>query len=445
MRYRTALIAAKTLLGLLSPANALAQDAADAGGASAQQQPPAAAEVPAAPAAPPVSEAAATAAAPPASEAPPEEAATELPNETPVENALAPDSAVMFRSLGGYGELTLNVPEHAPAVADLRRFVLYVGHHFDESVRFYSEVEVEHAVASSSDRGAIEVLQAYVDFFVTRRLNLRVGLLLLPVGILNIYHEPSTYNGVERPEVDDFIIPDGWREAAISCFGELARGFRYQLALATGLDSNKFTAYGGLAESPQGASFAHADDLGVAGRIDWEPIHRTVLGAAGYAGTSANTVHAALDGRVPVALAEVDARTRIGGFTARTEAAVAFIGDAAELDRALSTGTPDQQAAIPVASRVQGAYLEVGYDLLHLLARRTEQQLTAFGRFDYVDTQARVPAGFVARPELRRYATTLGLTYKPIPFVALKLDYRRHEFAAGPGFNEALSAITWLF
>jgi hypothetical protein len=445
MRYRTALIAAKTLLGLLSPANALAQDAADAGPASAQSSPPAAAEAVAAPAAPPVTEVAPTAAAPPLSESPPEEAATELPNETPVENALAPDSAVMFRSLGGYGELTLNVPEHAPAVADLRRFVLYVGHHFSESLRFYGELEVEHAIASSTDKGAIEVLQAYVDFFFSRRLNLRVGLLLLPVGSLNIYHEPSTYNGVERPDVDDFIIPAEWREAAISCFGELARGIRYQVALATGLEASKLTAQGALAEAPQGASLANADDLGGAARIDWEPIHRTVLGASGYVGTSANTLRAAVGGRVPVEIAELDARTRIGGFSARAEAAVAFVGDAAALDRALAVGTPDQQAAIPVASRVQGAYLEVGYDLLHLLARGSEQQLTAFGRFDYVDTQARVPDGFVARPELRRYTTTLGLTYKPIPFVALKLDYRRHEFAAGSGFNEALSAITWLF
>jgi hypothetical protein len=211
------------------------------------------------------------------------------------------------------------------------------------------------------------------------------------------------------------------------------------------LNAGNFTAQGALAEAPQGASLANANDLGGAARIDWEPIHRTVLGASGYVGTSANTLRAAVGGPVLVEIAEVDARTRIGGFTARAEAAVAFIGDAAALDRALAVGTPDQQAAIPVASRVQGAYLEVGYDLLHLLARRSEQQLTAFGRFDYVDTQAKVPDGFVARPELRRYSTTLGLSYKPIPNLALKLDYRRHELGAGPGFNEALSAITWLF
>jgi len=29
--------------------------------------------------------------------------------------------------------------------------------------------------------------------------------------------------------------------------------------------------------------------------------------------------------------------------------------------------------------------------------------------------------------------------------VALKLDYGRHEFAAGPGFNELDAALTWMF
>jgi hypothetical protein len=435
MRDRIARVVIAALLGCLSPVNALAQDAVDAGGASATPapSPQTAPEFPVAPAQPPVSE------------SPPEVMTTELPNETPIESALSPESATMFRSVGGFGELTLNVPEHAPAVADLRRFVLYIGHHFTESLRFYGEIEVEHAIASSTDKGELEMLQAYVDAFFLRTFNLRVGLVLLPVGTLNIYHGPSTYNGVERPDVDDFIIPSEWSEAAISCFGELARGLRYQLAFATGLDANKFTAQGTLAEGPQNASLANASDVGVAGRIDWEPIEGTVVGAAGFTGTSANSLRAAIDGRVPVGVAEVDVRTRIGGFKARAEAAAVFIGDAAALDRALSVGTPDQRAAVPVASQAQGAYLEAGYDLLHLLARPSGQELTAFGRFDYVDTQASVPAGFVARPELRRYTVTLGLTYKPIPFIALKLDYRRHEFGAGSGFNEALSAITWLF
>src|SRR5205823_3467582 len=138
----------------------------------------------------------------PASAAPRDMPATSLPRETPVENPLGREPAVTGTAIGGYGELTLNAPARGPAIVDLRRFVLYVGHNFNERLRFYSEVEVEHAIASAEDRGEFEIEQAYLDGLFGRRLNLRAGLILMPVGIINIYHEPPTFNGVDRPDVD---------------------------------------------------------------------------------------------------------------------------------------------------------------------------------------------------------------------------------------------------
>ena len=127
-------------------------------------------------------------------------------------------------AVGGYGELTLNAPSNAPAVVDLRRFVLFVGHNFTDRIRFYSEVEVEHAVSSAEDAGEVEIEQAYLDGLLSRRLNLRAGLILMPVGIINVYHEPPTFNGVDRPEVDTLIIPSTWREPGFGIFGELTTG-----------------------------------------------------------------------------------------------------------------------------------------------------------------------------------------------------------------------------
>src|SRR5437660_232437 len=75
-------------------------------------------------------------------------------------------------AVGGYGELTLNAPAVGPATVDLRRFVLFVGHNFTDHIRFYSEVEVEHAVASSSDAGEVEIEQAYLDGLIKRGFNL---------------------------------------------------------------------------------------------------------------------------------------------------------------------------------------------------------------------------------------------------------------------------------
>jgi hypothetical protein len=79
------------------------------------------------------------------------------------------------------------------------------------------------------------------------------------------------------------------------------------------------------------------------------------------------------------------------------------------------------------------------------LSPASEQSLTLFARFDYADTQADVPAGFVANPALRRYTYTAGLVHRPIMEIALKLDYRRHTFGAGDSANEVAAAITWMF
>ena len=413
MHYRTSL-----LLLLLGSAAALAQE-------------------PAAPAQPPVTSA-------PADAARPDQPQTGLPRETPVENALARGTAMSGSAFGGYGELTFNAPANGPSVVDMRRFVIYFGHDFSEKLRFYSEVEIEHAISSADDAGEVEIEQAYLDGLLSKRLNLRGGLILMPVGIVNVYHEPPSFNGVDRPDLDQFVIPSTWREAGIGIFGELAEGLRYQLYGVTGFNANGFTAESALREGHQEAQLAYGGDFGAVARLDYEPFLGTVFGFSAYAATSGNTLRSTV-GRVPVSLFEADVRTRWGGFTARAQAAVLFVGQAAALNQALEAGSEEQQAALPVSSQARGAYLEVGYDLLRLLAPGERQNLTAFVRGEYVDTQADVPAGFDANLAFRRYSAVAGLVYRPIPQIALKADYRRREFGAGPGFNEIATAITWLF
>jgi len=350
--------------------------------AAAQIPVPPAAATPA-PAAPPAAPAAGpTVDLPPEREMP----ATALPRETAIENALGPEPGVSGTAVGGYGELTLNIPGNGdPAIVDLRRFVLFVGHNFSDRLRFYSEVEVEHAVASSTDQGEVEIEQAYLDGLFGRRFNLRAGLILMPVGIINIYHEPPTFNGVERPEVDTLIIPSTWREPGFGIFGELATGWSYQLYVVNGLNANGFTAATAVAEGHQEAQFARARDFGGVARLAYEPMLATVFGASGYVATAGNTLRSMV-GNVPVSLFEVDARTRFRGFTARGEFALLFIGDTATLTATLG-------AMPPIAKRSQGGYLEAGYDLLRLLAPATDQSLTLFGRFDYANTQAAVASG----------------------------------------------------
>jgi hypothetical protein len=367
-----------------------------------------------------------------------------LPRETPIETPLGGGPVLKGSAFGGYGEITLNARSDQAAVVDLRRFVLFFGHNFNEHFRFYSEVEVEHAVSSSEDKGEVEIEQAYLDALVDKHLNFRGGLILMPVGIVNVYHEPPSFNGVDRPHVDTFIIPSTWREPGLGIFGEIADGLRYQLYLVNGFNANGFTAESAIREGHQEAQLARAGDVGGVLRFDYEPLLGLAAGASGYFGTSGNTLGATV-GRVPVTLLEADVRLKRGGFSLRGEIAVLFIGDALELNRAFMNGSEEQMAQGPVASQSWGAYAELGYDLFHLLAPDLDQALILFGRFDHADTQAKVPEGFTARPELRRDSGTVGLTYKPIPEIALKVDARLHTFGEGDAVREIASAITWMF
>jgi hypothetical protein len=375
---------------------------------------------------------------------------TRLRRESAIENALE-GTPVEGSAYGGYGELTLNIPgkylldpaDHA--IVDLRRFVLFFGHNFSDRLRFYSEFEIEHAISSADDRGEAEVEQAYLDGLLHRRFNLRGGLIIMPVGIVNVYHEPPTLNGVDRPAVDLYVVPTTWREAGVGFFGEITQGLRYQAYLVNGFNANGFTAAAAIRDGHQEAQLARASDFGGVVRLDWEPRLGTILGFSGYRATSGNSLTDTV-GTVPVTLFEVDARTRLGAFSARAQLAILFIGDAAALNSALLAQVPaGAPPPDPVSSQSRGAYLEAGYDLLRLVQPSTLQSVTLFGRFDYVDTQADVPAGFTANPALRRTIYTVGLTYRPVLEIALKLDYRRHHFAAGEAANELASAITWMF
>src|SRR5258705_335820 len=144
-------------------------------------------------------------------------------------------------SIFGYGEFNYNRYRDADRTtkADLRRFVIGFGHRFNDELSFQSEVEIEHAIASAGDRGEVEMEQAYLNYRFSDAVNVKGGLFLIPLGILNETHEPPTYYGVERNEVETRIIPTTWRELGFGVHGLLGQGFRYDLGLTTGFNSGK--------------------------------------------------------------------------------------------------------------------------------------------------------------------------------------------------------------
>ncbi len=148
-------------------------------------------------------------------------------------------------TIGGYGELHYNsLNDNATKFdgeandlnqADFHRFVLFASHSFNEWIRFASELEIEHSVAADGDPGEVALELAWLELDINPRHHIRAGIDIMPVGLLNLTHEPNTFYGVERNPVETEIIPSTWSEATIGAWGELGAGFAYNLYLHSGL------------------------------------------------------------------------------------------------------------------------------------------------------------------------------------------------------------------
>ncbi len=142
--------------------------------------------------------------------------------------------------IGGYGELHYNNTGDGSGQRkkelDFHRFVLFVNHQFNSDIRFFSEFEIEHSIAGEGQNGEIEIEQAYVQFDLDEETRLNAGLFLLPVGILNETHEPTTFYGVERNPVEKNIIPTTWWEGGAMLSGHNDSGVSYDIALHSGID-----------------------------------------------------------------------------------------------------------------------------------------------------------------------------------------------------------------
>jgi hypothetical protein len=136
-------------------------------------------------------------------------------------------------SLGGYGEMHLNLGGNDQI--DFHRWVLYIDHEFTERLRFVSEIELEHSIAGDGKNGEIELEQAYIDATFDNGWSGKGGLYLMPIGILNETHEPTTFFGTERNPIEREIIPSTWWEGGLQASKRTENGLLWDAAFHSGL------------------------------------------------------------------------------------------------------------------------------------------------------------------------------------------------------------------
>ncbi len=352
-------------------------------------------------------------------------------------------------SIGGYGEILYRnfageaqdgSPTNLTPTIDLSRAVFYFGYKFDEAFVFNSEVEYEHAVTASDKGGEVEVEFAYVDWMSKKRaFNARAGLVLIPVGIINQLHEPPTFLGARRPDVESVILPSTWREIGFGAWGDVGP-FSYRLYLVNGLNSAGF-APDGLGEGSQEGSEALARSFAFTGRLDYVGVPGIAAGVSFFTGNAGQgqvtPSGESFAARTTLVDLHLDAKWRGASFRALWAAST--VGDAAAVDEVNNLEGDES-----VGSRQEGWYVEAGFDVLSLAAR-SRMALTPFVRYEAWDTQKEVPSGYARNPENNVTQWTAGIAFKPIPQVVLKIDGQWRHNAAKTGVNQFNVALGYEF
>jgi hypothetical protein len=369
-----------------------------------------------------------------------------VPEEVALESfsGLGPAASKVYKrdsglSIGGYGEVRLRTyhnqgDDNQNDVFDALRAVLYVGYKFNEHWVFNSELEFEHA--GTGGGGSVSSEFVTIDYLHNDELNVRVGLLLVPMGFVNEIHEPNFFFGADRPIVEQRIIPTTWRENGAGIFGTVADRVDYRFYVVNGLDGSGFDA-DGLRGGRQSGSRALSDDFAFVGRIDVDVVDGLLVGGSVYAGQSGQEQDFA-GSRLPDLMThiyELHAQYKGYGLSLRGLWSEAFVDEAGAFNRITGQN---------LASRMQGWYVEAAYDILPLFLD-TRASLEPYFRFEQVDTQDKVPNGFIRDGTQDVDLYTAGLQFKPIPQVVFKADYRHFDQRDGDRANEIQALVGYVF
>lgn len=316
-------------------------------------------------------------------------------------------------TIGGYGQVDYNQPEGKNGKLDVHRFIIFLGYKFSDRVQFVTEIEFEHVKE-------LFVEQAFLSYSVSNNFNIRGGLMLVPMGIVNEYHEPTTFNGVERPNVDKSIVPSTWREIGIGVSGRFNEvSLRYQAYVFNGFASvNNGKVLGGsngLRNGRQKGAESTINTPNFSAKIDYYGISGLRLGLAGYFGrTQAEDDVQDIDGAdVGITMVGLDARYVHKRFSARGQFIQAILTDTEAYNILYETD---------LGSELKGWYVEAAYNLLPL---SKEQKLDAFLRYEQYDTHAATKeANIIRNLAYNRQEWTLGLSYHVASGAVVKADYQ---------------------
>lgn len=327
-------------------------------------------------------------------------------------------------TIGGYAQIDYNQKFSSDTryngTLDVHRMVLMFGYRFNEKTQFIAEVEYEHVQE-------VYIEQAFLNYQINDWLNFRGGLMLIPMGIINEYHEPTTYNGVERPNLDSNISPTTWREIGAGFSGRFqGLNLKYQLYAVNGFNgyygAGTLKGSNGFRSGRQKGAESFMSSPNLAAKVDYYGVPGLKLGLSGYFGNTQSTLYNGLD--TDDALAEAKADSSVVGISmVGVDAAYSLKGLVlkGQLYHASVSNTREYNAFTgkDLGSALFGYYVEAGYDLLS--AKNSEQKLVPFVRYEQYNTHQKT-AGIAKNAAYDRTDITAGLGWWLTSGAVLKAD-----------------------
>ncbi len=352
---------------------------------------------------------------------------------------------------GGYGEVKYQnyQSSYKKDGGNLHRFVLYAGYRFNEWIVLNTEIEYEHAgfestsvctgistttetVDTDDGAGSVDVLASancnkssvqkgevyaefmYLDFKFHDSFQVAAGLQLMPMGIINENHEPTTFYSVERPYTESQIIPSTWRDIGIMVHGDVAGGLvSYKAGVFNGMKGSGFSDSSWIRGGRYKGSKVSFQDIAYVASLDIHPVEGLTAGGSYYHGWAgqdeitkadlatrldasqvfAGVADADLQSRLTAyAQAEWDQSRKIRPLVRIAEGHVQFEKGPFSLTGLFARGWIDEEGARAlnmetgknIATEVEGGYVTVGYNIATLFG--WTHKLVVFGRTEYVNT-----------------------------------------------------------
>jgi len=335
-------------------------------------------------------------------------------------------------NIGGYGQIDYNQPFGGGTLQngklDVHRLILFVGYRFTNKLSFVSEIEIEHA-------SEIYIEQAFVNYAFNTYLNVRGGMLLIPVGVINLYHEPPTFNGVERPLIDKYIVPTTWRELGAGIAGSIPdASLKYQFYVVGGFKSYDngtagLTGETGLRKGRQKGIEAIITYPNFTARLDYYGILGLNLGLSAYFGKTQSTLFNGLDRNDPVAVQRADSSVvgiSLAGFDLRYTRKGFHLRGQLYYSRIKNTEqynyfTSEDNEPNDLGSSMYGYYIEVSYNVFYPF-EKIKNKLVPFVRYSSYDTQATTAGDLPVNDAYQVNVITTGIGFWFIPQVAIKTD-----------------------